>query len=106
LLVVHYRDKPQARKKNTMAKPGIRIYRLTAAGASALHSARSVPDWYRDVLRLAQADATSSDIMAGMNDHPSREVLRWIEQLETLGLVESLLVEPASNTGAPREASA
>jgi hypothetical protein len=44
--------------------------------------------------------------MAGMNDHPSREVLRWIEQLETLGFVESLLVEPASNTGASREAFA
>ncbi|HSA89548.1 MAG TPA: hypothetical protein VLF42_06560 [Burkholderiales bacterium] len=84
----------------------IRIFRLTAAGTSALHSARSVPDWYRSILRLVQADATSSEIIAGMTQHPGREVLKWIEQLETLGFVESLLVQRASNTGAAREASA
>jgi hypothetical protein len=89
-----------------VGETAIRIYRLTAAGTSALHSARSVPDWYRSILRLVQADATSSEILAGMTSHPGREVLKWIEQLETLGFVESSLIQRASNTGAPREASA
>lgn len=89
-----------------MGDIGVRIFRLTAAGTSALHSARSVPDWYRSILWLVQAEATSSEIIAGMTHHPGREVLKWIEQLETLGFVESLLVQRASNTGAPREASA
>ncbi len=85
--------------------PTTRVYRLTAAGASALRSARSVPDWYRDILRLAQADPTSGEIIAGMA-RSGREVLQWIEQLETLGFVESLLVQRVSSTGASREASA
>jgi len=79
---------------------------LTAAGISALHSARSVPNWYRDILSLVQADPTASEIMAGMTHHPSKEVLEWIEQLETLGFVESLLTQRASNTGALRQAGA
>lgn len=89
-----------------MGETGIRIYRLTAAGTSALHSARSVPNWYRDILSLVQADPTSSEIIAGMTHHPSKEVLEWIEQLETLGFVESLLMQPATNAGAVRQAGA
>jgi hypothetical protein len=89
-----------------VGETGFRIYRLTAAGTSALHSARSGPDWYRDILRLVQGDPTSSDIIARMTSHPGREVLQWIEQLETLGFVESLLMQRAPNLGAAREASA
>jgi hypothetical protein len=89
-----------------VGETGIRIYRLTAAGTSALQSARSVPGWYRDVLELVEGDATSSKIIAGLTRHPSDEVLKWIEQLETLGFVESWLMPRASNTGASREASA
>ena len=89
-----------------MGEAGLRIYRLTAAGTSALHSARSVPDWYRDILRLVQGDPTSSEIIARMTSHPCKEVLQWIEQLETLGFVESLLMQRPSNLGAAREASA
>jgi len=88
-----------------VGEAGIRIYRLTAAGTSALHSARSVPDWYRDILRLAQADPTCGEIIAGMT-RSRREVLQWIEQLETLGFVESMLVQRPSDTGASRQASA
>ena len=89
-----------------MGETGIRIYRLTAAGASALHSARSVPDWYRAILELVRDDATSSKIVSALTHHPSAAVLNWIEQLETLGFVESWLMPRASNTGASREASA
>ena len=89
-----------------MGETGMRIYRLTEAGTSALHSARSVPDRYRDILRLVRGDPTSSEILARLTGHPSREVLQWIEQLETLGFVESLLMQRASNLGAAREASA
>lgn len=89
-----------------MGETGIRIYRLTAAGASALHSARSVPDWYRAILELVRDDATSSKIVSVLTHHPSGEVLNWIEELETLGFVESCLMPRASNTAASREASA
>jgi hypothetical protein len=89
-----------------VGETGIRIYRLTAAGTSALHSARSVPNWYRDILSLVQTDPTSSEIIAGMTKHPSKEVLAWIEQLETLGFVESLLMQRATNAGALRQAGA
>ena len=89
-----------------MGEAGLRIYCLTAAGTSALHSARSVPDWYRDILWLVQGDPTSSEIIARMTSHPGKEVLQWIEQLETLGFVESLLMQSAPNIGAAREASA
>lgn len=89
-----------------MGETGIRIYRLTAAGASALHSARSVPDWYRAILELVRDDATSSTIVSVLTHHSSSEVLNWIEQLETLGFVESWLMPRASNSGASLEASA
>lgn len=89
-----------------MGGTGLRIYRLTAAGTSALHSARSVPDWYRDILRLVQGDPTSCEIIARMTSHPGKEVLQWIEQLETLGFVESLLMQSSPNIGPAREASA
>ena len=82
------------------------IYRLTAAGASALQSARSVPDWYRQILQKVEGDATSSEIVARMANHPTRQVLQWIEQLETLGFVESLFLPQPSNAAASREASA
>jgi hypothetical protein len=77
-----------------------RIYRLTAAGASALHSPRSVPDWYRCILELVQDDATSGQIVESLDRYPGTEVLKWIEQLETLGFLESLLMPRASNTAA------
>ena len=89
-----------------MGETAIRIYRLTAAGASALCSERSVPDWYRDILQLVQERATPGGIVAGLAHYPSGDVLTWIEQLETLGFVESLVMPRASNTGASREASA
>jgi hypothetical protein len=89
-----------------VGETGLRIYRLTAAGTSALRSARSVPDWYRDILRLVQGGPTSSELIARMTRHPGKEVLQWIEQLETLGFVESLLMQRRSNLGAAREASA
>ena len=89
-----------------MGEAGLRIYRLTAAGTSALHSARSVPDWYRDILWLVQGDPTSSEIIARLTSHPGKQVFQWIEQLETLGFVESLLMQNSPNIGAAREASA
>ena len=84
----------------------MRIYRLTAAGSNALRDVRSVPDWYRAILELVRNDATIGKVITGIRDYPSREVLTWIEQLETLGFVESLLVPRASNTGRSLEAPA
>jgi hypothetical protein len=53
-----------------------------------------------------QGNPTSSEIIARMTSHPGKQVFQWIEQLETLGFVESLLMQCPSNVGAAREASA
>ena len=72
-----------------------RTYHLTAAGTRALESEQSVPAWYRTILGLIRGDTTSSVIIGGMSTHPKKEVLTWLDQLETLGFVE--LVVPASS---------
>ena len=71
-----------------------RAYRLSASGARARGSERSVPTWYRAILGLFQGEMTSSEILGGMGASSRREVLKWIDELETLGFVE--LVVPAS----------
>jgi hypothetical protein len=75
----------------------IRTYRLTAAGVKALKSKRSVPVWYRAVLRLVDDETPSASIIAGMSAYPPREVLAWIEQLETLGFLELIVRAPADS---------
>jgi len=71
-----------------------RTYRLSATGARARESERSVPGWYRDILGLFQGEMTSEAIVAGTSAGSRREVLKWIDELETLGFVE--LAAPAS----------
>lgn len=86
-----------------MAEIGIRAYRLTAAGAKALESKRSVPTWYRAILELVQGDTTSSVFIAAMSARPRKEVVSWIEELETLGFLELATPvgseQPAEATG-------
>jgi len=74
-----------------MVETGNRIYRLTATGARALGSERSVPKWYRAILGLVRAEMTSGEIIAGMSADRRKDVLMWIDQLETLGFVEAVL---------------
>ena len=72
-----------------------RTYRLSASGARARGSERSVPTWYRAILGLFQGEMAAGEIVAGMGASSGREVLKWIDELETLGFVD--LVVPASS---------
>lgn len=73
-----------------------RTYRRTPAGDRALESERSVPDWFRDILVLVGGQVTSSAICNGIPGHTQEQVLSWIDQLDTLGLVESMISSEAS----------
>lgn len=77
-----------------------RTYRISAAGVRALASERSVPAWYRAILGLLQGEVASSRIVGAMGTHSRKEVLAWLEQLETLGFVE--VADPSAP---PAEAS-
>lgn len=80
-----------------------RTYRLLPTGTRALGSEKSVPAWYRAILGRLQGETTSGEIVDAMSGRSRKEVLRWIDELETLGFVE--LVVPAAPE-APAEATA
>ncbi|HEU4352434.1 MAG TPA: hypothetical protein VFR66_11235 [Burkholderiales bacterium] len=69
----------------------------------ALKSKRSVPVWYRAILRLVDDETACTAIIAGMSDHPRRQVLAWIEQLETLGFLELIVRAPADSPDTSEE---
>ena len=71
-----------------------RTYRLLPTGTRALGSEKSVPTWYRAILGLLHGEMTSSEIVDAMSGRSKKEVLKWIDELETLGFVE--LAAPAS----------
>jgi hypothetical protein len=71
------------------------IYRRTAAGDRALKSERSVPDWFRAVLVLVAGLVSSGAICGGMPSHSQKQVLNWIDQLETLGFIERMILPPS-----------
>jgi hypothetical protein len=54
-----------------------------------------VPEWYRTILGLIRGETTFSEIIGGMSTHSQKEVLAWLEPLQTLGFVE-LAVPTAS----------
>lgn len=72
-----------------------RTYRLLPTGTRALGSEKSVPPWYRAILGLLRGEMTSSEIVDAMSGRSKKEVLKWIDELETLGFVE--LVVPAAS---------
>ena len=80
-----------------MPEDTTRTYRLTLAGVKALKSKRSVPVWYRAVLRLVREETPCASIIEGMSAYPRKQVLAWIEQLETLGFLELIVRAPADS---------
>jgi hypothetical protein len=64
-----------------------RSYCLTSAGASALAARRSVPAWYRSILGFVECRITAGAILKLMTADQPKQVLAWIEELETLGFV-------------------
>jgi hypothetical protein len=66
-----------------------RLYRLTMTGTLALQAKRSVPGWYRTILAMIEGDTPSAAICGTLSAHPSKQVIAWLEQLETLGFITS-----------------
>jgi hypothetical protein len=77
-----------------------RIYCRTPGGDRALQSERSVPHWFRAILVLVGGQVTSSAICNGMCGHSQEQVLSWIDQLETLGFIERIILPPAATPNA------
>jgi hypothetical protein len=73
-----------------------RVYRLSGAGRMALQAKRSVPGWYRTILAMIQGDTPSGGICETLSAHSKKQVMTWLEQLETLGFIEVV-----SEPGAP-----
>jgi hypothetical protein len=65
-----------------------RIYRRTKAGERALESEGSVSNWFRAILVLSAGQVTRSAICDGLRCHSQKQVLGWIDQLETLGFLD------------------
>jgi hypothetical protein len=72
-----------------------RIYCRTPAGDRALQSERSIPDWFRAILVLVAGLVSSGAICGGMRSHSQKQVLNWIDQLETLGFIERMILPPS-----------
>lgn len=65
-----------------------RVYRRTEAGLRALESEKSVPIWYRRILRLIDGETPSDAVLGNMYPYVSRQILEWLDELETLGFTE------------------
>jgi hypothetical protein len=73
-----------------MARPQ-RIYRRTETGGRALQSDQSgLPPAYREILRLLDGVAYAEDVLTGMRGFSEKQVLDWLDELDTLCFVESL----------------
>ena len=78
-----------------------RIFRLTDAGLRALQSPESgLPAMYRRVLAQVSTAARADDIF--VEGHSAREVLAWLEQLDTLGFVSVGRIECVRTPAPPR----
>ena len=80
-----------------------RLYRLTMTGTLALQAKRSVPGWYRTILAMIEGDTPSAAICETLSAHPRKQVIAWLEQLETLGFVAFV---DAADAPAAQETSA
>lgn len=67
-----------------------RIYRRTTAGSRAWESSASglsLP--FRRILSLIESDTHFSVVQTGMGSLRAEQLAYWLEQLQTLGFVES-----------------
>jgi hypothetical protein len=80
-----------------------RIYCRTSAGDRALESKCSVPEWFRAILVLVGGQVSCSAICGGIRSHSQKQVLNWIDQLETLGFIERILPPLSTPASIPTE---
>lgn len=63
-------------------------YRLTPAGMKALKAERSVPSWYWSILCLVECEIAVGAMLKLMPAESPKQVLAWMDELETLGFIE------------------
>jgi len=65
------------------------IYLRTKEGRRAWASPRSgLPDHYRQILGLmTREEIDAAKVLAGMRPHSERQILDWLEELDTLGFI-------------------
>jgi hypothetical protein len=79
-----------------------RSYRRTEAGRRAWQSRRSgLPPAYRTILGLLGRAACCEDVVAAMPGYPRRQVLDWLDELDTLCFVESQPLAASSEPSSP-----
>ena len=70
-----------------------RIYRLTDTGLLAVRAERSVPRWYRTILAMIEGDTPSERICELLGAHTRKQVLAWLDELQTLGFLAHVAPE-------------
>ncbi len=75
-----------------------RTYRLTKTGILAVRAERSVPGWYRTILEMMEGDTTAERICGILSAHARKQVMAWLDQLETLGFIAALDREPVADS--------
>ena len=82
-----------------------RKYRRTETGRKAWESPHSgLPSGYRRILGLIHGVAYSEEVLRSMQDCAVRQVQDWLDELETLGFLESLPFVANHTAGLPQAA--
>lgn len=80
-----------------------RVYLLTEAGSRVWESPWSgLPAHYRQILGLVQSETDADEIHVGMQSHSRRQINDWLDELDTLGFVTWVPVEPRHKQRATR----
>lgn len=72
-----------------------RTYRRTEAGTRALKSRRSVPDWYRAILKSIRGETHTHTICTRIARYPRKQIMDWLEELDTFGFVQLMAEAPS-----------
>jgi hypothetical protein len=69
-----------------------RLYRRTNSGRKALESERSgLPAAYRNILEMLETERTAAELVIAMRGvFSDRQVLAWLDELDTLCFIEAL----------------
>ena len=78
-----------------------RTYRLTDTGIRAVRAERSVPGWYRTILAMMEGDTSSERICQILSAHARKQVVAWLDQLETLGFIAAVGSQAVAESSLP-----
>jgi hypothetical protein len=83
-----------------------RKYRRTEAGRKAWENPHSgLPHAYRRILGLMHSVAYADEVLGAMQEFSARQVLDWLDELDTLCVVESLPFAPSADAAEMAQAA-